>query len=359
MLKLVPLLLAAVLASSCGTAGNFTRGMEEPVAVLKKAAAIAEDADNDILRSYAIGLLEDGFVGSPDAEVICKPWAGPATAKKDLGVFTDSVETAKKVGEAPSDTTYSGYVRKFRENAAAAKPKNYEAEQAEAAKKAAAALTQCKKLFAADTAGGVTLKSVPAGPQSATPALIGRILGLDALIKGALAQAEAAQRAVAVRKTVEYLIPQMEKAQTELALDAGTSFGPMVIYPAGTNADVLAMNRTVLGATVTLRRWHVARHIQEQWKYLEECRNKKGAGCMGDPLKRMAAESFATNVKAYRGLSAVEPAKVATSLQAAITAARDSLKTDGITGVIDALVSFGDAVESLGEAYGKYDKSKD
>ena len=359
MPKLLPLLLVAALLSACSTSGNFTRGMEEPLAVLRKAATIAEDADNDILRSYAIGVLEDGFIGNPEPEVICKPWAGPVTTKKDLEVFTDGVETVKKVGEAPSDTTYSGYIRKLRENAAAAKPRDYETEQAEAAKKAAAALARCKMLFIADTRAGSGLKSMPAAPGSATPALVGRILGLDSLIKGVLAQAEAAQRAVAVRKTVEYLIPQLEKAREELGLDVGPSFGPMVTYPSGTKAEILEMNKTVLGATITLRRWHIAKQIQEQWTYLGECRKANGSGCMGEPLKRMVTDSFVANVRAYRGLSAIEPVKIAMSLEAAVGAARDWLKTGGVTGVIDALVTVSDAVESMGEAYGKYDKSKD
>lgn len=365
MLKLISVIPVIALLSACGTAANFTRGMEEPVAVLKKASGIAEEAEADILKSYAIGILNEPVVSPGEAAdalksvVVCRPWMGPSTVVKNLTVFTDSVDTVKKVGEAPADTSYRGYIRKFRENAAAAAPVDAVKEQADADTKAEKAAASCASLFLTDAADGSTLRSFTAPGQGALPVLIGKILALDGLIKGVLAQAEAAQREAAVRRTVEYLIPQLSAASDALKSPVSPSFGPVVNYGPGAASAAVDMNKSVLGATITIRRWHVAKQLKEQWAYLKPCRDTKPFACLADPLQQQVVTSFATNVRVYRSLSAVDPRTVEKSLQASIEAAKGSLKSGGIAGVIDALIGFSDSVKGLSDAYDAYDKSKD
>lgn len=331
--------------------------MEEPVKASAKAAAIADAAEQDVLRAYSVGMVADKVLNF--SEVVCKAWDGPSATQANLSVFSDVLDTVQKVAEKPSDTSYSGYIKKFRENAANAAPKDIKAEQDEADKKAKASQLRCAGLYEADVAAGTTLASSEAPPNAAMPLFFTRILGLDQLVKAILSQAEAAQREAAVRKTIEYVLPQLEAASKDLRAEPTAAFGPRVRYKPGEANEATQMNTTALGATITIRRWFLAQQIQEQWRYLRACQERKGQGCLGDPAVQSAMNSLVLNVRAYRSLAKADSTRVLTALDAAIEASHASLQpSKSPSSWIDALVTIGDAVSSLSDAWDKYEKSK-
>lgn len=355
-LKIAVAVIGATALAGCGTSASFTRAMGEPVKAIANAAALADDAEQNVLKAIAAGLAPPPFALD---DLVCRPGGpGPGNVRSQLQAFGDALDTVRKVGEKPDETSYSGYIRKFRENAAAGQqPTDPAAEQAEARKKESERLARCKALFSADTAAGTQLR--PLDGEGALPIFFTRLLGLDQLVKAFLGQAEALSREAAVKRTIQVLLPGLKEAATQLKTVPTTTYGPLVRYAAGSAPEAESMNGTVLGATVNVRRWYVAQQARTQWDYLSRCRAVADKTCFGDPAVQAAANGFASSVYSYRSLAKVDSVKVQTSVDAAVVAAERSLEVKGAAAWIDGLIGIADALSALDDAYGKYDKSKD
>jgi len=332
--------------------------MEDPLKVVTQASLLAESAEVDVLKAYAVGMTSVHPIGGL-ADVVCVRWAGPSAAQSYLSVFSEGVDTVKKVGEKPVDTSYAGYIRKFRENSESAAAVDVDVERAKAAEKARLALERCKALIASDFAADKSLSPVPTR-GAAILAIVPAILALDNLIKSGLSLIEAAQREAAVRATIIGLIPQLREARTALAATPTAAFGPMVTFAADTPSVATDMNKSNLGATITLRRWFIAQQLSAQWSYLQQCRDRKRLNCLGEPDVDRTLNKFAVNVATYRGLAKIDSTKVLAALQAAIDGAAQSLKSAGNpVNLIDAIVGLADAFSGISDAYGSYDKTRD
>lgn len=348
--------IGAGALAGCGTTASFTRGMEEPVKAIANAAALADEAEQNVLKAVAAGLAPTSMTLS---ELVCNPLGpGPGDVRTQLRAFGEVLDTVQKVGEKPDDTSYAGYIRKFRQNAAAGQPSaDPAAEQAEARKKELERILRCNSLFKADTDTGTKLR--PLDGEGALPLFFTRLLGLDPLFKALFGQAEALSREAAVRRTIQMLLPGLKEAATQLKTVPTPTYGPLVRYATSSAPEAEGMNATVLGATVNVRRWYVAQQARTQWEYLSRCRAAADKACFGDPAVQAAANGFVASVYSYRSLALVDSAKVQATVDAAVVAAEKSLEGQGAAGWIDGLIGIADALSALDDAYGKYDKSRD
>ena len=354
--KIVVAAFCASALAGCSTTASFTSGMEEPVKAITNAAALADEAEQNVLKAVAAGLAPTSLALD---DLVCRPVGpGPGSVRSQLQAFGDALDTVRKVGEKPDDTSYAGYIRKFRENAAAGQPPaDPAAEQADASKKELERLVRCKALFKADTASGTQLR--PLDGEGALPLFFTRLLGFDQLMKVFLGQAEALSREAAVRRTIQILLPGLKESATQLKTVPTPTYGPMMRYVSGSAPEAEGMNGTVLGATVNVRRWYVSHQARTQWDYLSRCRAAADKTCFGDPAVQAAANGFAASVYLYRSLAKVDSVKVQATVDAAVVAAEKSLEVKGAAAWIDGLIGIADALSALDEAYGKYDKSRD
>lgn len=77
-----------LLTLSACVSADFTKGMAEPLKVLKQSGKITGGADGDLLKAYAAGLVSYPVIPSlPD--LVCIPSAGPAAVSTTVGVFAD------------------------------------------------------------------------------------------------------------------------------------------------------------------------------------------------------------------------------------------------------------------------------
>ncbi|PTT88405.1 hypothetical protein DBR42_09825 [Pelomonas sp. HMWF004] len=342
--------------AGCGSTVSFTRGMEEPVKGIANAAALADEAEQNVLKAIASGLATTSL---SLGELVCRSdGPGPGDVRSHLQAFGDALDTVRKVGEKPDDTSYVGYIRKFRENQAAGQPPaNPATEQEDARKKEFERRTRCEALFKADTAGSTRLASLDG--NAALPVFFTRLLGIDQLLKAILGQAETLSREAAVKRTIQVLLPDLRKAAVELKAVPTPTYGPLVRYLPGSAPDAENMNGTVLGATLNVRRWYVAKQASAQWAYLDACRRAVDKKCFGEPAVQAAANGFAASVYSYRSLAKLDSVKVHATVDAAVVAAEKSLDVKGPAAWIDGLIGIADALSTLDDAYGKYDKSKD
>ncbi len=356
--RLLFIVTCAATLSACSTTSDFSRALEEPVKVTNAAAAVVTDSSTDIMEISAFGLRTDAVVDP--GEIACIPTPGPASAGDDLSVFGDSLDAVQKVGAAPKDTSYAGYIRQFRQNRDAMKPPaSLDARNKERDDKLTEAQTRCTTLFAADISARTALAHKTVVKGAVLP-FIGIVMAWNEVIKDGLAAAEQAQREAAVRETVKRAIPDMKLARDHLfgpiAPEAAPAFGPIVQYPDGASALVSDPNKTVLGAVINVRRWYVAQIVKSDWDRLQSCRTAQDFACLGDPAARAVASDFSANGLAYRKLAGIDVAKIKVALDSAITGAEQSVDKGSFSNLLDALATIGDSVSTISDAVGKAKK---
>ena len=350
--------VAVMTLAGCGSTANFTKGMEGPVKALNSAATVAQESERDVLKSLATGLMVP-FEPFNEAKFLACGVAGngPDSVRADLQAFADGLEAVKEVGAKPDDTSYAGYLHKLRQNAAAGINTTTEATASDALEeKEMKRRRECFALWDADVAVKTALQR-PQG-DGAPPQFIARLLGLDQLFKQVLAKAEEASREAAVRRTIEALTKDLEKAATTLKAPPGGSYGPYVHYDPTSAPLAHGYNATALGASVNIRRWYVAQQVRYQYEFLKACRTAATKQCFGDPAVQTAANGFADAVYAYRRLAQVDPAKIHKAVDSAVTASKNSLKVQGIAGWIDGLIGVADSLKDLDSSIETYQDSR-
>lgn len=350
--------VAVMTLAGCGATANFTKGMEAPVKALNSAATVAQESERDVLKALATGLMPPYSPFDQAKFLACgAAGRGPEGVRADLQAFADGLEAVKEVGAKPDDTSYSGYLHKLRQNAAAGIDTSTEAKASDALQaKELKRRQQCFALWDADAA----LKTGLQRPQGdgAPPQFIARLLGLDQLFKQVLAKAEAASREAAVRRTIEALTKDLEKAATTLKAPPGGSYGPYVHYDPASAPLAHGYNATALGASVNIRRWYVAQQVRYQYEFLKACRTAATKECFGDPAVQNAANGFADAVYAYRRLAQVDPDTILKAVDSAVAASKKSLEGQGVAGWIDGLIVVADSLKDLDSSIDTYQDSR-
>ncbi len=350
----IAVVAVSTAVTGCGTTASFTRSMEEPVKALSNVVALADEAEQNVLKATATGLAPTSLT---PGEIACRPvGGGPGEVSDQLKSFGDALDIVRKIGEKPADTSYAGYIRKFRENAAAGQPST----KPDIEKRESERFDRCKALFLSDINAGTQLSPLkPKRDGEMSPSIVVQLLGVNQLAKAFLGQAETISREAAVRRAIEKLLPDLRVAAAQLKAEPSPEYGPLVQYGSGSSVEATVMNASVLGATVNVRRWYVAQQVKSTWDYLARCRAATDRACFGDPAVQAAADRFASTVYAYRSLAKVDPVKVLASVDSAVITANDSLNFKEPEAWIDGLIGIADALSSLNDAYGKFDKSKD
>ena len=362
-LRLASAIVASVALSACGTAGkNFSAALEKPAGAAEKAKAIAQQAERDFLKARYLGMASDAAPAAILENLVCVPGRGPGNATDGLAVFPAVLETVAEVGEKPADTSFAAYSKAFRNNAAniatASEDPEIRAarEQQELAVERLKRQQRCTALFAADRTAGMSLKTPPqkAGGAGALAALSGGIK----LLKELMGVAERAQREQAVRTTITASIPTLDKAVAALAAPADANYGPKVEY--AESAPQFGENGTVLGATINIRRWMMAKQIDAITRTLAGCgaSDHSRRACLADGNKRREADEVVELSTQYRSLAAVDTAEVLTRLRKGVDAARNANKLS-FADLIEGLVELSDTFDGLSKSYADFKSTRD
>jgi hypothetical protein len=360
--KVVSLLACLALLGGCATAKNFNNALAEPVATSSKAAEVVASAAADVLRANAFGLVE-----SPPAnpiELVCATQEGLRGTTINLRQFSEALEAVDKVASKPDDTSFSGYISQIRKNqeAIAAAGGAPNAEQQIAAKKRVAEYNRCKALFSADWNANPRLSADSAMQLHGMTPTLGIILAFRDLALTLLKYGEAAQREEAIKATVASLVPQLDEAVKRLAapLDPA-AFGSHVVYASSASPLALEMNKSNLGASLSIQRWMTAMQIRGSWENLAACRKAQSpATCMGNADARANAADFAVQIASYRNLAKINDQSVLEALGGAVKKARKA--SDGkasLAEIMDALFGIGDAVADIADKADAIKKAKD
>ncbi|WP_157201233.1 hypothetical protein [Massilia sp. Root418] len=360
-LPAVAALFTLAALGGCSTAKTFNNALEEPVAALAKAAAVVQAAESDVIQANALGLVEQP-AANPQSLVCGAPEGLSATAA-DLQQFSDALETVSKVATKPDDTSFAGYVKQIRKNKEAQANADGApgAELQAAAKKKKDNFNRCMALFAADTAANAKLSADPALNATAIAPVVGLIMAWGDLAKELLKYGEAAQREKAVRATVASLLPQLEEARKELAEDTKDGkFGSKVVYPASASPLATQMNRSNLGASITIRRWMTAKSIRANWDSLAPCRSAATPrNCLASAADRAAAAELSLQIANYRSLYKIDDKKILDALKAGLDQAQKANASVSLPDLMDALMGIGDAVTSISDKVDAVHKARD
>ncbi len=363
LLRLVAVCLtSAALLAGCATAKHFNKALEEPAEASGKAADVVESAAADVLRANALGLVESP-PDTPD-ELVCATQEGLRASAINLRQFNVALEAVDDVATKPDDVSFAGYIAQIRKNkeALAAAGEAPGAEQQAAEKQRQADYNRCKALFPADWNAGPRLTKDGAMQLHGITPTLGIVLAFRDVALALLQYGEAAQREAAIRATVARLVPQLKTSVANLRAPVnGASFGSRVVYAApapGQSTAALEMNKSNLGAAVSIQRWMTAMQLRADWESLAPCRAAKAPlACLGKAEARATAADFAAQVAIYRNLAKIDDKKVLDALDAAVAKAeKASSGQASLADILDALFGIGDAVADVA---GKVDAVKE
>jgi len=356
----------AALASGCGTtATGFSSALDAQIKFAQSARAIATLAEADAIKAKWLGMTgkkpaADTWAADVALDV-CTPTSGIYASDTALAAFGDSVEVLKKVAEKPADVSYAAYVAQFRKNGKyldAAVRQEDRAAVAEAKHKALLATLEarerCRRLFMADT--GATLSPSGNPLVEGGDRALASILAFDVVFKAVLGGIEKMQRDEAVRATALNLTRELRAAHAELASTDLAAFAPRVDYaPADAQGPAAAMNRTRLGATITLHRWYLATEIRAITNTLAHC----DASCLGDSARRKNLDDLVQAMLGYRALSAIDTDQALESIGAGLGKAQEAADGKvGMADILDGFLAIADSLAGIDKAYGDYRQAR-
>lgn len=348
-------LASLTLLMGCTTTKNFNNALTEPAVISAKAAEVVAAAASDVLRANVLGLVES----SPESpiELVCATQEGLRSTTINLRQFSEALEAVGKVAAKPDNVSFTGYISQIRKNKEAIETSGGapNIEQQLAAKSRVDEYNRCKILFAADWSASPKLSSDGSMQVHGFTPTLGVILAFRDVALALLKYGEAAQREQAIKATVAVLLPQLEQSVQKLAapVDANT-FGSRVVYATITpGAPALAqeMNKTNLGASVSIQRWMTAMRIKANWNALGPCRmGQPMNACLGNADARANAEDFTAQISNYRNLAKINDQKILKALGDAVRKARAaSDQQASLSDIFDALFTIGDAVSDIAD----------
>lgn len=338
--RIVVVVWLILLISGCGTSTEFARSMQEPVDLAKKAKEVAVHAGQDAKR---IALLDAGGLNRTEfAELVCKPARQSGITVSHLGAFADALETVQDVAEAPEDESYAGYVAQFRRNTTNLRRSKLAPDANGEAMNDP--VKRCLALFYAD-ADAKTQEA----PHSLFPTAAS-VVAIDEVIKSVLAAAEQVQRERAIRQTLTKLLPELRTVYEAMLAEYKPS-GEVYVRYADQTSLASAMSKTSLGATLTMRRFMVAKTLIAQRESLAQC---KGFECLGNPNYRRNLDDTVANMELYRNLSAINTVNILKELDIGITSAEKGLANPKLSQVFDGLMEVAKAIANTNEKYESY-----
>jgi len=363
---LLTLIGLAALVSGCGTtATGFSSVLDSQLKFAQSARAIATLAEANAIKTEWLGMTgkkpaSDKWV--PEVALnVCTPTSGIYAIDTALAAFGDSIEVLKKVAEKPSDVSYAAYVAQFRKNNKylnAAVQQGNPAAVAEAKRKALVATLEarerCRQLFVADT--GATLYPPRDALVGGGDRSLATILAFDVVLKAVLGGNEKMQRDDAVRVVAANLTRNLRTAHAELRNTDLSTFAPRVEYASvDAQSPAAAMNRTRLGATVTLHRWYLAQEIRAITSTLARC----DASCLGDSAKRKNLDDLVQAMLGYRALSAIDTDQALQSISDGLDKAQKVADGKvGIADILDGFLAIADSVAGIDKAYNNYQATR-
>lgn len=356
----------AALASGCGTtATGFSSALDSQLKFAQSARAIATLAEADAIKAKWLGMTgkkpaSDKWVAEVALDV-CTSTSGIYATDTALAAFGDSVEVLKKVAEKPADVSYAAYVAQFRKNNKyldAAVQQGDPAAVAEAKRKALVATLEvrerCRQLFMADT--GATLYPPRDALVSDEERSLATILAFDVVLKAVLGGIEKMQRDEAVRATAVSLTRGLRTAHAELANTDLVTFAPRVEYASvDAQSPAAAMNRTRLGATITLHRWYLAQEIRAITSTLARC----DASCLGDSARRKDLDDVVQAMLGYRALSAIDTDQALKSIGDGLDKAQKVAEGKvSMADILDGFLAIADSLAGIDKAYNDYQDTR-
>lgn len=340
----------------CPSVDGISQALKGPVAAAKTAAEVSVSAEQDTLRAELLGVIP-----SPTSfhlpTVLCTPGAGPSTVGTNLGTFVDALATIDKVASKPPNTSYAALFKKLKDNNDA-QAKSYDKERDEAVAERKRDRERCEDLAEADLEQSSIYAPTPIAGAGVGKSLA-TFVALDELAKALLSAKVQASTSAAIKTTVIKLSDQMDKAIVSLKVAPTDGFGPRVVF---TPNDSLAakMNGTTFGATITIRRWWVARTAQGIATGLAQCRKgTPSSHCLGNIQQQQAADAFVIAAYQYRALARINTDTTIELLSKGISDARKAATDTSLTGFVDAFSSIGTALSDVNDKYNAYQKARD
>lgn len=347
--------LGVLACSGCASTSSLDAVLKEPAASAKAAADIATQSEQDVLKLVALGTAK--YEGTLDvASVMCYPASGPDVAASNLTTFSGALSTIDSVAAKPKDASYGAILGKIGEDNKAL-AKDYDEERRKLIKKRDQERERCKVFFQADTDPSTKVHVPPAGGVKAVTGAAATFAAVEALLKSVLNAYEEAKRDEAIKATVKQLAPQMQDAVTSLKAPRDDAFGAQIVYQLGSPAE--QMDRTALGATVSLHRWWTAMLIVARWNELAPCRDMAAmTDCVRNPRMQNAANEMSAAVLQYRSLAQIDTDKVLESLQKGVDRTKSSVEGRSLKDVLDGLSEVGSALSDMSKSYSAYEKAR-
>jgi hypothetical protein len=343
--------------SACTSVATLDTALQKPAAAAKSASEVAALSEQDVLKSIAIGAaVYDGELDL--ANIICYPAIGPDVVVSNLATFSDSLAAVDAVGAKPKDASLAAALARIRDDDKSG-AKDYEAERTVAVKQRDRERARCTAVFGSDSDASTHLLVPPAGGGGgAALAASATFAALDSLAASLAGAVEELKRDEAVKATVRHLLPGLQAAVSSLQAPRTSGFGVQVIYATPESAAE-TMNRTTLGAAISLRRWWVAKAIKARWTELSPCRSSRLARrCIDDAHMQSIADDLSAAVLQYRALALIDADKVIASLQTGVSDAQKAVDAKTSKDLMDSLSEMGSAVGSIDKSYQAYAKSR-
>jgi len=342
----------------CGTASKFSDALSDSASDASKAADVATSASSDVLKAHALGLVDSKNFQFERG--VCSSSGGTLTVADDLSQFSDALDTVNKVAKKPDDISFAGYVSQIRKNQAAIKAakKDSNAEKQASLQKRAKNYATCVELFKADIDPQTRLEFNSTFHANNIGPVLGVFLTFRDVATALLQYGEAAQRERAVRETIKSLVPQLQEVVDDLKNTDLSVLDTHVSYPSSAQ-KAIDLNKSRLGATISIERWMVAQQINSIWNHLKSCRSGTiPSTCISDRDKRDDAADIATLTATYRSLAKIDANDVVDSLNSAIQKASKA-DTASIADLFDGLFAIGDAVSTISDKVDAVKKARD
>jgi hypothetical protein len=112
------------------------------------------------------------------------------------------------------------------------------------------------------------------------------------------------------------------------------------------------MNKSNLGAALSIRRWMTAMQVRATWQSLAACRAAVPTDpCLANGGARANAADFAAQVASYRTLAKLDDKAILAELRDALAKARAAHdRKASLADLLDALSTIGDAVSDIGDS---------
>ena len=283
--------------------------------------------------------------------MVCNDEVTIKIVKEGLSFIASSTDVVKKVSEAPSDTKFSTYIKKLRDDKGGDKKDSSKSDNVERREQ-----ESCRTSIVEDMRQTDIALPTPAGQIKTGQSLLGLIsLGLSFanMAKQGLAIAEKVKREKAVRDALK-----------DLSVNMGSAIKKMEMKSEDENGTGDKKNaKSNLQRVIDFQRQMLALQISNSWDSFSECRIGNDAAanlkCLTIPTYRENLTYFISLKNEYKALQKVDSEKLLLALNKGKSDLDEGLEK-GLTipALLDGLVEVFDSLNSLNSSYVAFDKAK-